>query len=293
MFKFLRALLNRFLTDNISFLAGGVAFYGMLALFPALAGIVSLFGLFASANVVNQQLETVQLLFPPEVFKIIQDQLFQLTAQSHATLSLTVVISLLITIYSATKGTNAMLAALNSVFRITETRNWFRQQITAYSLTFGALLLMIFTIFIVIAIPLIIHFLPDYILMGKRKWIESLRWLILACAVFTGLFILFCFGPSRPVDRKCLRSIFWGAFVATAMWIAASVFGSILIQFYPSVNAAYGSLSAIVFLLMWIYVSAYTVLIGGAITAEAEEVSHAGVSSFENIVQESDAASRA
>jgi membrane protein len=293
MLKFLRALLNRFMTDNISFLAGGVAFYGMLALFPALAGVVSLFGLFASTNAVSQQLETVQLLFPPQVFKIIQDQLLQLTAQSHATLSLTVVISLLITIYSATKGTNAMLAALNGVFRVTETRNWFRQQIVAYGLTLGGLLLMMLTVFIAVAVPLVLHFLPDYILHDLGRPIESLRWLVLAAAVFGGLFTLFAYGPSRPVTRKCFRSIFWGSFIATAIWIAASVFGSMLIQFYPGVNAAYGSLSAIVFLMMWVYVSAYAVLIGGAITAEAEEVSQAGVSSFENIAQEDNAASRA
>jgi membrane protein len=271
MFKFLRALLSRFMNDNISFLAGGVAFYSMLALFPALAGIVSLFGLVASANVVDQQLESVQLLFPPQVFKIIQDQLLQLTTQSHATLSLTVIVSLLITIYSATKGTNAMLAALNSVFRLTETRSWFRQQIIAYGMTFGALVLMMLTVFIVVAIPLAIHFLPDYILLGKREWIESLRWLILSGAVFAGLFTLFAYGPNREEDEKCFRSIFWGAFIATAIWIGASVVGSILVQLFPYFNAAYGSLSAIIILMMWLYVSAYAVLIGGAITAEAEE----------------------
>jgi membrane protein len=272
MIKFLRALLNRFMNDNISFLAGGVAFYGMLALFPALAGIVSLFGLVASSKVVNDQLESVQLLFPPQVFKIIQDQLAQLTQQSSATLSLTVIFSLLLTIYSATKGTNAMLAAMNAVFRVTETRNWFRQQIIAYSLTFGAVLLMVLAVFLLIAIPVAMHFLPDYLVSLFGRTIDCARWLVLSAAVFTGLFILFLYGPNRTADYKCYRSIFWGAFIATTIGIAASVIVSMLIHFFPNVNAAYGSLSAIILLMMWIYFFAYAVLIGGAITAEAEEV---------------------
>lgn len=272
-YRFLRSLLMRILNDNINFLAGGVAFYGMLALFPALAGLVSLFGLVASPEVVNEQLLSVQALFPPEVFNIFQDQLGKLTAQSGTTLSLTVVFSLLLTIYSATKGTNAMLAALNSVFRVSETRNWFRLQVLAYALTFGAIALMMMAVFLVVAVPLVMRILPDYVMENFGKPVDALRWLILSTAVFGGLFVLFAFGPNREVNSKCFRSIFWGSFIATAIWIAAAVGGSMLVQFFPNLNAAYGSLSAIIALMMWIYISAYTVLIGSAVTAEAEDIS--------------------
>lgn len=271
-YRFLRSLLMRILNDNINFLAGGVAFYGMLALFPALAGLVSLFGLIASADVVNEQLLSVQALFPPDVFKILQEQLGKLTAQSGATLSLTVLFSLLLTIYSATKGTNAMLAALNSVFRVSETRSWFRLQVLAYALTFGAIALMIMAVFLVVAVPLVMRLLPEAVIVNFGRSIEALRWLILSAAVFGGLFILFVFGPNRDVTMKCFRSIFWGAFIGMALWVAAAVGGSMLVQFFPNLNAAYGSLSAIVALMMWIYISAYTVLIGSAITAEAEDL---------------------
>lgn len=272
MIKFLKSLLHRILNDNISFLAGGVAFYGMLALFPALAGIVSLFGLVASTSAVNEQLLSVQALFPPDVFKIIQEQMSSLTTQSGTSLSLTVIFSLLLTIYSSTKGTNAMLAALNMVFRVNETRSWFRLQIIAYALTFGALLLMILAVLLVVAVPIVMHFLPDYVVENFSKPVDTARWLILSSAVFAGLFTIFAFGPNRSINSKCFRSIFWGAFVATAIWIAAAVGGSMLIQFFPNANAAYGSLSAIVALMMWIYISAYTVLIGSAITAEGEAI---------------------
>lgn len=264
----------RILTDNINFLAGGVAFYGMLALFPALAGLVSLIGLIASASLMTEQLQSVQALFPPEVFRILQEQLGALTAQSNTTLSLTMVFSLLLTVYSATKGTKAMLAALNSVFRVNETRSWLWLQVLSYSLTFGALALMIMAVFLVIAVPLVMRVLPEYIVTGIGRPVDALRWLILSAAVFGGLFILFGFGPNRSVDGKCFRSIFWGAFTGTAIWIASAVGGSMLVQFFPGLHAAYGSLSAIVALMMWIYLSAYTVLIGSAITAEAEAFSN-------------------
>lgn len=271
MYSFLRSLLLRILNDNINFLAGGVAFYGMLALFPALAGIVSIFGLVASADVVNQQLVSIEPLFPPDVFRIIQQQMVSLSAQSGTTLSLTAIFSLLLTVYSATKGTNAMLAALNSVFRVTENRSWFRLQILAYALTFGAILLMIVAVFLVVAVPLVMRLLPDYVIETIGRPLDGMRWLILSSVVFAGLFLLFAVGPSRPLDQKCYRSVFWGAFIATALWIAAAVGGSMVIQFFPDLNAAYGSLSAIILLMMWIFVSAYIVLIGSAITAEAEE----------------------
>lgn len=271
MIKFLRSLIHRVLSDNISFLAGGVAFYGLLAIFPAMAAIVSLFGLLANPHIVHEQLNALQVLFPPNVFDILQKQLGTLLAQSSRSLSLTAVFSILLTIYSATKGTKAMLAALNAVYRTNETRKWWFQQILAYCLTFGGLLLMIIAVFAVIAVPVILRILPDDILVHLSVPLEALRWVALSSAIFFGLFILFLFGPNRPCAQSRSRALFWGAFLSTALWIATAVGGSLAIQLIPSVNAAYGSFGAIIGLMLWIYFSAYIVLFGGAITATSEE----------------------
>ena len=272
MIPFIRSFIRRLLSDNISFLAGGVAFYGMLALFPAMASLVSLFGLVASPSAVGEQLTAMQALFPPEAFKIIQDQMATLLEQPDVTLSFTFVIGLLLTIYSSTKGTKAILAAVNEVFQVRESRSWLYQQILSFSLTFGGLLLMMLAVFIVIAIPLLLRLLPVDIFENLGIRIEAVRWIILSGSIFCGLFLLFAYGPNRPFNRQCARAIFWGSFIAATLWIASAVGGSILLQIFPKVNAAYGSLSAIIALMTWLYVSAYIVLIGGAITATAEEL---------------------
>lgn len=270
MYVFLRSLLRRVLTENISFLAGGVAFYGLLAIFPAMAAIVSLFGLLANPYIVHEQMEAVQFLFPPNVFAVLQSQLTSLLNQPSRALSLTVVFSILLTIYSATKGTRAMQAALNSVFRVKENRSWWKQQLISYGLTFGALILMMLAVFIVIAFPLIVRVLPDELLWTVKGKVEGVRWLTMSAAVFFGLFILFLFGPARKAEYMRSRAIFWGAFLATSLWITTAVGGSIALQLIPQLNAAFGSLGAIICLMMWIYLSAYIVLFGGAITATAE-----------------------
>lgn len=270
---FFRSLISRLMSENISFLTGGVAFYGLLALFPAMAGLVSLFGLIASPAVVGEQLAVISPLFPPEVFRILEGQLASLLEQPRATLSFTFFISILLTIYSASKGTKAILAALNDVFQVREARAFIYQQAISFSLTFGALLLMVLAVFLVIAVPLMIRLLPLHFLgdTGSAA-LEGVRWIALGLSVFAGLFILFSIGPNRRFHRKCFRSVFWGAYISTALWLAAAVGGSLVVQIFPKVNAAYGSLSAIIALMMWLYVSAYTVLIGGAITATAESL---------------------
>ncbi|MDB5477995.1 MAG: ribonuclease [Alphaproteobacteria bacterium] len=271
-FNFVKAFLQRLLRDDISFLSGGVAFYGMLALFPAMAGLVSLFGLIASPKMVSAQLKAIQMLFPPNVYGILEEQLLQLVSQPDTTLSVTVIVSLILTIYSATKGTKAMLAALNLIFAVRETRSWLYQQIQSFALTFGGLIMMIMAVFIVVAVPIVMRLLPPGFGDGITSYLEWVQWLILAATVFGGLFLLFAFGPNRRFERNCVHSIFWGSFIATAIWIAASVGGSILVQLFPKINAAYGSLSAIIALMMWLYISSYTVLIGAIITAVAEEI---------------------
>lgn len=273
MIKFIRSLIYRVLTDNISFLAGGVAFYGLLAIFPAMAAIVSLFGLMANPHIVHEQMDTLRVLFPPDVFDVLQKQLMTLLTQSSRSLSFAAIISIVLAIYSATKGTKAMLAALNNVFRTTESRSWWFQQIQSYLLTFGALFLMVLAMVSVIAVPMILRILPDEIFGTLTVSLEALRWIALSAAVFFGLYILFLFGPNRPLYHTNGRCLFWGAFMATATWIATAVGGSIAIQLIPKINAAYGSFGAIIGLMLWIYLSAYIVLMGGAITATAEQFS--------------------
>lgn len=270
MYAFIRSLIRRLMTDNISFLAGGVAFYGMLALFPAMAAIVSMFGIFADPVVIREHLEAVQSLFPANVYMLLHKQLVLLVEQSNATLSLAFLFSIGLTIFSATRGTKAMLAAICTVFRIPESRPWWFRQIQSFILTLGSILLMVLAVLIVIATPIAIRILPDAMTENLLPSLNMIRWAILSGAFFLGLVFLYAWGPNRPMRETTRKSVFMGALVATLLWIFLAIGGSYLVQVIPDLQGAYGSLSAIIALMMWIYMSAYAVLIGGAVTASME-----------------------
>lgn len=271
MRSFVTSFFRRIGTDNISFLAGGVAFYGLLAVFPAMAALVAVFGLFARTRVLHDELEQARALFPPDVFAILSDQLTALTATSGNTLSLTAVISMLIALFSATRGTKAMLAALNIIFRTTENRPWWLRQGLALFLTLGGLLTLVLAVFIIIAVPLVLTVLPDDLVTLIRGPLATIRWAILAGAIMTGIFILFAFGPNRPPRTARLVGLVAGSGTATALWILGALGGSWFVQHVPHLHAAYGSLSAVIVLMLWMLMSAYAVLAGAGVAATFDD----------------------
>lgn len=265
--SFLIPFLRRIATDNISFLAGGVAFYGLLSIFPALAALVSIFGLAADPHVVRDQLEHLQDLFPAEVFRLIHSQVLILVEQPAATLSLTAIASTVLTISSATRGTKAMLAALNTVFRIQESRSWWKRQAVSYFITIGGILILILAILLVVALPLLTQFLSPDTAEMIAKPLGYLRWLILGTAIWGGILFLFIIGPSRHLDEQHSAGNLIGATTATVLWLLSAVVLSRFVQIIPNFHAAYGSLSAVIVMMLWMVLSAYAVLIGAAVTA--------------------------
>ena len=267
MWGFFRAFLRRIATDNISFLAGGVAFYGLLSVFPAIAALVSLFGLGADPHVVREQLERMQDLFPPDVFRLIHSQVLILVDQPVSTLSITAVIGILLTVSSATRGTKAMLAALNMVFRIPESRGWWRRQVISYIMTLGGIIILILAIFIIVALPLLVKFLSPDIAEMIAAPMAAMRWIVLGAAVWAGVLLLFILGPSRHLRDQSFGHDIIGATTATVLWLASAFGLSWFVQKVPNFHAAYGSLSAVIVLMLWMVLSAYAVLIGAAVTA--------------------------
>lgn len=266
-----KTLIKRILSDNISFLAGSVAFYGLLALFPAMAAIVSIFGLAANPYIVRDQLEAAERLFPPQVYNLLHDQILLLLSEPNTTLSITAFISILITIYSATKGTKALLAALNSIYRVSETRSWWMQQVLAFFITLGALMALVFAIIAIVAIPLIMKYLPDRIEARIATPVELLRWGVLFGSAWVGITILFLMGPNRPIAEQRLKYVLLGALASTIIWLIGAVIGAVVVRLLPNFHAAYGSLSAVTILMVWMVGSAYAILIGAAVSEGLHE----------------------
>lgn len=252
--------------DKLSMIAAGVAFYALLAVFPALITLVSIYGLVFDARQVESQIAPFAAAMPQQAAEILMTQLHDLTQRSGTALGVGAVVSLLFAFWSASLGIRTLMEALNIAYNEKEKRGFLAFYGTALLLTLGAIVGVIVTLATVVALPVVVKFL------GLGGFVEGLitfaRWPILALAVMLGLAIMYRFGPSR--DEPQWRWASWGAVIATVLWIIGSALFSLYVQSFANYNETYGSMGAVVILLTWFLLSAYAVLIGAEINAEME-----------------------
>jgi len=252
--------------DNLGHIAAGVAFYWLLALFPALGALISTYGLAADPSDVERQILQLAGMLPDYVRELLAEQLRAIVSGNPDALSFGVIAGFLFTLWSATKGVNALIVALNIAYDEEEKRGFFRLTFTALALTLGAVLFAALTLALVIALPAALAWIP----LGA--WAETvalaLRWPLLGAALMLGLSTLYHFGPSR--ERPRWRWVSWGAAGVTAVWLVASIGFSYYVANFGNYNETYGSVGAVIFLLMWFWIGAYLVLIGAEVNAEME-----------------------
>jgi membrane protein len=252
--------------DNLSLVAAGVAFYVLLAIFPAIAAIVSIYGLVADPQTVEQQLAAISHLLPEEARGIIEEQLKRVTSTASAKLSLGAAFGLLLAIWSANKGTQALITALNIVYDEEEKRGFIKLNLISLALTIGMILFLIVGLALIAVLPVLLDNLglPAEI----RQWAAWLRWPILAIAFMLALAALYRYAPSRDTPRW--RWVSWGAVLATVLWLIGSALFSWYVTNFGNYNETYGSIGAVVVLMMWLWLSVLIVLLGAEVNAEME-----------------------
>lgn len=251
---------------NVYLIAAGVAFYGVLALFPAIGSLVALYGLMSDRHDVAVQLESVRPLLPPNAYQLVASQLEDLTSRDPQALSFATVIAFLFALWSARAGVNAMIDGININYNERNERGF----IAAYalSLVMTAIMLVVVgvAIFSIVVLPPAVQAM-DF--ASEAKWLaQVIRWPILLVIAALGIGALYRFGPQRKPART--RWISLGSVLATALWLLASYVFSWYVSKFADYNATYGSLGAIVGLMMWFYISAYIVLLGAELDAEME-----------------------
>lgn len=252
--------------DNLSVIAAGVAFYALFSLVPALAALVSIYGMVANPADIESMLASAQDMLPREVTGIIGSQLQQIVANSNSTLGVGALIGLLVALWSATKGTSSMMTALNIAYEEPERRGFIRLNLTALLLTVGAIVGAVVAIALVVAAPALLTTLnPPEPVPTLVNW---LRWPVLALAMMVGLALFYRYGPSR--NRPRWQWVSLGSVAATLLWLVASALFSWYVSRFGSYNETYGSMAAIIILLMWLYISAYVILLGAELNSELE-----------------------
>lgn len=263
-FAFAMAVWARINDGHFGLIAAGVAFYAMFAVFPGLAASVALWSLMADPAVIAEYLEVGEQFLPDDAAVLVHDQVMGLLATPRATLGWATFVSLMIALYSARAGVSALITGLDVVNRATP-RGWVWGWVVDIALTLALIFAILVGLATIVLVPLILQFID---LGPAEEWfLGVLPWVAMFALVFSCLSILYHFGPNLPPDAgRPWVSV--GVVVAAVTWSAVSFAFSAYLANFDSYNRVYGSIGAVVALLMWLYLGVLAVLLGGAVNAE-------------------------
>ena len=252
---------HRLLTE-----AGGITFFTLLALFPALAAMVSIYGLFADPASISKNLDALSGVVPEGGMTIIADQVRSLAAKGGTALGFGALLGLGTSLWSANQGTKALFDALNVVYDEKEKRGFVARTALTLAFTLGIVLFVLLALAAVVAVPVALNLIG----LGAvgDLLLRLLRWPLLLAALAVLLAFTYRFGPSRQLARW--RWVTWGGGVAAVLWVAGSIGFSYYVSHFGTYNKTYGSLGAVVGFMTWLWLSAAVVLVGAEVNAEME-----------------------
>lgn len=248
---------------HLGLIAAGVAFFGMFGIFPGIAAVIAIFGLVADPVVIAEQLSLMEGIIPPDAYGLISVQINRLILAPRQALGWATGVSIALALWSCRAGVGALIGGLNAIAgqRI---RNSIWQMVVALILTISLVALAIVALTVVVVVPIGLAFIP---VANSTAWLlEGIRWLIALGVLMVGLSLLYRFGPARIEGRG--RWVTVGAVVVVILWVAASAGLSYYLNNFASYNEVYGSIGAVIGLLLWLYVSAYLILLGAALNVE-------------------------
>ncbi|WP_247221484.1 YihY/virulence factor BrkB family protein [Shinella oryzae] len=252
--------------DRVTLIAAGVTYYLLLALFPALTALVSLYGVMSDPSTISRHIGFVATIFPPGAFDIITQQLEALAQQNTRTLSFGVVTGFIVALWSVNNAMKALFEAMNIAYGEDEKRGFLHLQLMSLGFTLGALIISTALITAVGILPVVLSF------TWTKSWAETFamvtRWPALLLIVGTAMTIIYRYGPSREHAR--LRWITWGVAFSTTLWLAASIGFSFYLENFADYNATYGTLGALIGFMVWIWISVIILILGAELNAELE-----------------------
>jgi membrane protein len=257
---------REFGADNIPQVAGGVAFFGLLSIFPAMGAFVSLYGLFSNVQMAEQQLNILSGVLPDAALQMVGEQMLRLASTRHSGLGFAFVVSLLASLWSANAGIKALFSGLNIAFEETEKRNFLKLNLVSLSFTIGALAFLTIAFAAVVAVPIALAYLGYT--PGGFAVMNVLRWPLLLLVAVGGITLLYRYGPSRQRERWPWVS--WGSVFAAVLWLAVSLLFSVYVAHFGSYDRTYGSLGAAVGFMSWLWISSIAILFGAELNSEIE-----------------------
>ena len=247
-------------------IAAGVTFYALLALFPAIAAIVTLYGLFADTAKIAALLDSLGGVLPGGAIEVVGDQVTRIAGGPPSSLSVTFVVSLAISLWSANAGIKAIFDALNVVYNVEERRGFVRLNAVSLAFTLTAIVFLLASMAAVVVAPIILKNFP--LGSSAAPLVGYARWPLMLIAIGLALSVVYRFGPNR--DNAQWRWITWGSALASLAWLAASLLFSWYAANFGSYNKTYGSLGAVIGFMTWMWLSTIVLLIGAEIDTVME-----------------------
>jgi membrane protein len=256
--------------DRVMAEAASVTYYSLLAFFPALAALISLYGLIADPTTIGANISALNGVVPDGGMQILNDQIHALTATPNKALGLGAVLGLLISIWSATSGVKSLFDALNAVYEEKEKRSFLHRTWLSLLFTLGALAFVMLAVSTVVVLPAVLNFIGFESVAATL--LSALRWPVLLGTFLLFLAVTYRYGPSRTTSVEW-RWISWGSAFSAVTWVLGSALFSWYVANFGSYNKTYGSLGAAVGFMTWIWISTIIVLIGAELNAEIERQS--------------------
>ncbi|HVN45586.1 MAG TPA: YihY/virulence factor BrkB family protein [Steroidobacteraceae bacterium] len=259
-------VIKRLGSDNVSLVSGGLAMYALLSVFPALATLVFVYGLFATPGEVLQQMRAFSGVLPPGTWTLFETQLQSIVTHDQRTLTIAAGTSGLVSLWSARSGMSALMTATNIAYGEREKRSFLVQVLVSLGFTLLAVGGFLSLLALGVVVPLALEAL------GTSAWVkvaaDVLRFGLLWLMTLLGLAFIYRYAPAR--ERARWRWVTWGSAIAATLWLAASALFAVYVSTFGSYGRTYGALGGVIVLLMWFYISSFIVVLGAEINAEME-----------------------
>ncbi|WP_366140332.1 YihY/virulence factor BrkB family protein [uncultured Roseobacter sp.] len=252
--------------DRVGLIAAGVAFYGLLALFPAITAVMAISGLLVEPSQIVDQLESLSGLMPEEVISIVTAQATEVAGSREGGLGLAAIFGVLIALYSASKGMASLIEGINVAYDEEEERGFIRLKLVTFALTLFLMIGLLVALLATLGMPAVLAVL-DFGAVFEFLMTAGL-WVGLFLLTVFGLSVLYRYAPSR--DEPEWKWASPGAIVACLIWVIASAGFAFYVGNFGSYNESFGTLAGVIVLLMWFWISAFIILLGAELNAEME-----------------------
>jgi membrane protein len=252
--------------DGVPLLAAGVAFYALLALAPALTALAGLYGLVADPADASRQVADLLAAAPSEVRDLVEAQLVTASERTSEEAIVLVIVGALLALWSASSGMQHLMAAINRAYDEEDSRGWFRVRAVAVLLTAGAVGFLAVSVGLIAVLPAALA--ETALGPAARVVVGVLRWPLLAAAMVAGLSVVYRVAPDRDDPRWAWVGT--GSVVATALWLVGSAGFSLYAANFGKYDDTYGTLGAVVVVMLWLFLTAYCLVLGAELNAEAE-----------------------